>query len=93
MLFEPGSHVPSLLAEELKRQFKNQTLPVYQIKEFVEDKTLFLASHMKKALVLLEREGRIRVSQRKQGNTKRTYGFSDGVIVTFKPQYRQQSLL
>ncbi|MCP4415163.1 MAG: three-Cys-motif partner protein TcmP [Chloroflexi bacterium] len=91
-LFKPGEHVPSMLAVELKRQFQDQTLPVQEIREFVEDRTSFLASHMRKALSLLEENSEIRVSKRKRDNTKRTSGFPDGVIVAFKAQFKQQAL-
>ncbi len=91
MLFEPGEHVPSMLAKELQQQFKSETVLAQDIREFVNEKTRFLESHTTKALKLLEGKREIRVSTRKQDNTKRTSGFPNGVIVTFKP-HRQQSL-
>ncbi|HIE56553.1 MAG TPA: three-Cys-motif partner protein TcmP [Chromatiaceae bacterium] len=44
------------LAKELQHRFANQKLPVRQVREYVENETSFLSSHMKKVLLLLEQE-------------------------------------
>lgn len=72
------------LAKELQHRFSDQKLPIQQVREYVENETSFLPSHMKKALMLLEQENRLRVENLKlDGKKRRKNSFPDGAIVTF----------
>ncbi|MFO7682037.1 MAG: hypothetical protein R6X34_18490, partial [Chloroflexota bacterium] len=81
------------LAKKLQHHFADQTLTVGEIREYVEDETSFLASHMKDALSLLEENNEIRVEKFKVNKKKRKgVTFPDDVVVTFERQLKQQTL-
>lgn len=72
------------LAQMLQTEFAGQSLMVETIREWVEQKTPFLATHMRAALRLLEGRGEISVAQIKQDGTKRRRNtYPDNSIVEF----------
>ncbi len=72
------------LAQELYRKFLDRRLNVHEIREYVEDNTGFLSSHMKSALTQLEEAKKIIVAPKKDDGTKRRKGtFPDEVIIDF----------
>ena len=76
---------PSLtLTGTLHQMYRSQTVPVEQVKRFVEDNTPFLAKHLGSALKILETNGEITVERLKRdGKIRRANTFPDDVIVTF----------
>lgn len=76
---------PSLaLAGRLRHTYVSRTVILKQVQRFVEDRTPFLAKHMRSALKTLENDGRITVKPLKQDGKKRRAGtFPKNVIVTF----------
>lgn len=74
------------LSEILSKKFEGETKLVEEIRLFVEDKTPYITTHMKKSLCHLESAGRICVKETKQdGKKRRGNSFPDEVIVTFFP--------
>ena len=72
------------LALVLRDKYVGKTQSVEVIIRFVEDETAFTASHTKKALDWLEKDGQLTVEVIKSDGKKRRKGaFSDGVIVCF----------
>lgn len=72
------------LAQMLQTEFAGQSLMVETIREWVEQKTPFLSTHMRAALRLLEGRGEISVAQIKQDGTKRRRNtYPDNSIVEF----------
>lgn len=72
------------LAQMLQVEFAGQALLVKTIREWVEQETPFLSSHMKAALRLLEDRGEINVAQIKQdGKKRRRNTYPDNSIVEF----------
>lgn len=72
------------LALQLQQQFCGRKVVVAELREFTENQTPFLASHMRKALSALETEQSIEVAILKQdGNKRRKGSFPDDVIITF----------
>lgn len=82
VLFEED---PTLeLREELVNHFAGRRVYVKLIKNYVEDCTPFIESHMKKVLRKLEEQGRIQVELYKSDGKRRVaLSFTDEVIVTF----------
>lgn len=77
---DPSIDLSILLAS----QFHDRRVLVSEIKQFVEDKTPYIESHMKKALRLLEEDARLCVEPCKQGGEKRKKAtFPDDVVVSF----------
>ena len=54
--------------------FAKKKVNVERVKKYVEDKTPFIATHMRSALKLLEDEGRLKVNELKQDGKKRRKG-------------------
>lgn len=87
ILFQPDQ--AELLWPLLQVRFKGQTVPVSTVQEFVEDKTPFLAKHMKAALsdnekIFIPKADRIVVAPLKVDGKPRMKGkFPEGAIVTF----------
>lgn len=76
------------LADKLARKYSGIKILVAIIKNYVEDKTPFIASHMKKALQNLENQDRLYVEPYKQGGAKRrNHTFPDDAIVSFPALY------
>ena len=79
------------LAKELRIHFKNQTLPVRKVREYVIDETSFRKPHMTKALKALEQENEIQVATLKSNGEKRVKNsFPDEAIVTFLDEVPRQ---
>jgi hypothetical protein len=84
-----GTDQTDLLWPILKNTFAGKEVTTDKIREFVEDKTAFLATHMKATLKEHESEGlppneRIQVRNVKaDGKTRRRGTFPDGVYLTF----------
>ena len=74
------------LANDLHNHFINQKVAVAQVKTYVENQTPFIATHMRKALILLENDQRILVDPLKIGGEKRRKGsFPENVSMQFIP--------
>jgi len=72
------------LAEILLQAYVSQTISVEQIQCFVEERTPFLATHMRSAMKLLESKGQITVKPLKRdGKKRRASTFPKDVIITF----------
>jgi hypothetical protein len=77
------NELPTLI-NKLNQNFSGKNIPVKEIREFVENKTLFLPSHMRSALKDLELHDLIIVEEIKLDGSKRRRGtFPDNVIVNF----------
>ncbi len=77
---DPSNDLAILLAS----QFQSKKVAVSLLKQYIEDKTPYIESQMKKALRKLEGEGRLSVEPWKQDGTKRKRAtFPDDVVVTF----------
>ena len=73
------------LAKEIQNEFGGRTVQVVEIRRFVEDKTSYITSQMKKTLILLEAENLINVKELKaDGKMRRKGTFPDGVIIQFR---------
>ena len=72
------------LTGTLQQEYRSQTVPVEQVKRFVENDTPFLAKHLRSALKVLETNGEITAERLKRdGKIRRANTFPDDVIVTF----------
>ncbi len=72
------------LAVLLTKEFQGKRKSVYEIRQYVEDKTPYLATHMKKAMCNLENKDELSVEPLKlNGSKRRRNSFPDDVIVTF----------
>ncbi len=75
------------LAKDLLSRFLEKVLTAYIVREYVENETPYIKSHMTKALILLEERGQIHVEAYKQDGKKRKRGtYPDSVIVHFCPE-------
>jgi len=91
VLFDLDEHPK--LAKELQQHFAAQIVSVQEIREYVEDETSFLATHMRDALSLLEKDNELYVHTFKINKKRRKRGtFPDDVMLTFERQLKQQSL-
>jgi three-Cys-motif partner protein len=74
----------STIAEELAKIFCKKTVLIKLIRNYIEDKTPYTGSLMKKALILLEEQDRLCVEPCKTSGCKRIkHTFPDDVIVSF----------
>jgi len=71
------------LIKIIEQKFSRQQAKVSQIRQFVEEETIYISKHMKQALNIMEAEGKLSVEHLKSDGTKRTRGFPDTVIVNF----------
>jgi three-Cys-motif partner protein len=72
------------LARLIAQKYVSQSVITDQIRCFVEEETIYVTSHMKKALMSLEAEERIKVDALKIDSKKRIKNsFPDGVKITF----------
>jgi three-Cys-motif partner protein len=75
---------PDLIGK-LRAKFKvNKKVTGKKIREYIEEETIYLKKHMTKGLKYAEEKGIIDVSPTKVDGSKRSHGFPDGVIVSFK---------
>jgi len=82
------------LAQIILNHFKSQKATVDKVSQFVLDETIYLKTHLKQALKLLEKDAKIQVYSTKQDGKKRRKGsFPDETIILFEPPMRQLSLL
>lgn len=66
------------------QKFSEQRATVAQVKQFVEEETSYISKHMRKALTIMETEGKIQVDTLKLDSTKRRRGsFPDDALVLF----------
>lgn len=72
------------LAKELLVRYKRRTVTVREVREYIEDETPYIATHMRGALAILEGKGQIQVEAYKEDGKKRMRGkYADGTIVNF----------
>lgn len=72
------------LATDLANTFANQRVPVDQVQSYVEDETPFIATHMRRALKLLEEENKIAVAEYKlNGKKRRKNSYPKDAVVEF----------
>lgn len=72
------------LAKELLVRFERRTVTVRVVREYIEDETPYIATHMRGALAILEGKGQIQVEAYKEDGKKRMRGkYADGTIVNF----------
>ena len=72
------------LLSEIIQNFATQTVPCKLVETFVEDKTMFLKSHMKNALKIAEEEAKISVEALKSDGKKRIKNtFPEDAIIKF----------
>lgn len=84
LLFDPQEEVYNQLLPLLRKQFLGQTLSVEQIKQFVEEETMYCATHMKTALIKFEKQKLIHVHPLKTDEKKRRQKtFPDEAIIRF----------
>lgn len=72
------------LLSEIIPNFTGQTVPCKSVETFVEDKTIFLKSHVKNALKIAEEEAKISVEALKSdGKKRRKNTFPEDAIIKF----------
>ncbi|OOH75894.1 three-Cys-motif partner protein TcmP [Leptospirillum ferriphilum] len=72
------------LLSEIIQNFATQTVPCKSVETFVEDKTIFLKSHLKNALKIAEEEAKISVEALKSDGKKRIKNtFPGDTIIKF----------
>lgn len=68
----------------LKKKFKNKTIDVIELKNYVEDETAYLDKHLNQALRFAEHNNFITVNELKKDGQKRRKGsFPEGTIINF----------
>lgn len=73
------------LAQMIVERFQSQTVGVEEVQVFVENKTPYIASHMRNALNYLEEEGQVYVSPCKSdGSKRRKKTWPSGIMLKFK---------
>ena len=72
------------LADSLLEKFAGQRVPVGRVKQYAEDETPFIASHMRGALRRLEGENKIAVDEYKlDGSKRRKNTYPEDAVVKF----------
>lgn len=71
------------LIKLLGRYFTGKTILSEEVIAYVENETSYLTKHAKKALTLLETDGRIKVDPNKISGKRRIRGFPVGVVIHF----------
>lgn len=72
------------LLSDIIKNFTGQTVPCKSVETFVEDKTMFLKSHLKNALKIAEEEAKISVGALKSNGKKRIKNtFPEDTIIKF----------
>lgn len=74
-----------VLLKQIEDEFQNRKrVSIEKVKAFVDEKTMFLETHMKAAMRSLEDESRIRpYPMKSDGKPRKKRSFPDGVIVDF----------
>jgi three-Cys-motif partner protein len=72
------------LIKIIEQKFLGQQVLVSQVRQFVEEETLYIVKHMKQALKIMEDEGKIQIDALKLDGSKRRKGsFPDDARVNF----------